>query len=470
MEERVFDLQLFAEAGTFVNTTNGNVNAYTGSAVTTSKLSPTMKTYYDTELLENTREKLVFQQLGKVYPLPANHGEVVEWRKFNTLGDCERLQEAVIPQGDELGMTATYATIEEYGKYFTVSQRLELHAIDDIIAGGTEELGASAGLTYDKLIRAVLATNPNVNFADEINRSTGAYVATPTTRAGLITAMGTYDCFLTVDMVQQIVTEMITANIPFHSGNDYLCVLHPDLCYDLMRDPEWQSVKDYDPDDWYNGEIGRIAGVRFIRTPLAPCYSATNGNIYQAMFLGKDAYGVVDPAGAGMETIIHTPDEVGGPLNQFSTVGTKFSMGTKVLYPERLKILECGSRRGSKTSANMGAAAASTTLNETAIVMALGSTRKLWATTNPGGPIVWTSSDATKVLVQDGLLTALGSAASVTITATNSATNAAGTCTVTVLNSDGTVPEAASSGSGSSDSGSSGGSSDSGSGTTGGGT
>jgi hypothetical protein len=49
---------------------------------------------------------------------------------------------------------------------------------------------------------------------------------------------------------------------------------------------------------------------------------------------------VIDPEGAGMETIIKPKDEIGGPLNQFSTIGTKFSMAAKILYPERLLTLE----------------------------------------------------------------------------------------------------------------------------------
>ena len=52
------NLQHFAEAGTLVNATGGYVNAYDGTSSDFSgadTLSSTMKTYYDTELLENAR-------------------------------------------------------------------------------------------------------------------------------------------------------------------------------------------------------------------------------------------------------------------------------------------------------------------------------------------------------------------------------------------------------------------------------
>ena len=54
------------------------------------------------------------------------------------------------------------------------------------------------------------------------------------------------------------------------------------------------------------------------------------------MLFGRDAFGVVSPEGAGMEMIIKTGDQAGGPLNQFSTVGGKMSHGARVLYPDRM--------------------------------------------------------------------------------------------------------------------------------------
>jgi hypothetical protein len=43
---------------------------------------------------------------------------------------------------------------------------------------------------------------------------------------------------------------------------------------------------------------------------------------------------------------------VGGPLNQFSTIGTKFSMASKILYPERFVIVESASTYSGVDDAN----------------------------------------------------------------------------------------------------------------------
>ena len=52
-------------------------------------------------------------------------------------------------------------------------------------------------------------------------------------------------------------------------------IIHPDVAFDLTNDPKWERVKDYDPQDWYEGEIGRIAGVRFVETTEAKIFKAS---------------------------------------------------------------------------------------------------------------------------------------------------------------------------------------------------
>ena len=351
------NLQMFAEAGNLVNTTGGYTNAYTGDVTNFSgadSLSSTMKTYYDTELLENARDALIYQQLGRKQALPANHGMTVEWRKWNTLPDCDKLQEAVIPVGKKLGQTSLNVSIDEYGQYVTISRQLDLHAIDDAILGATEELGAAAGKTYDKLIRNVLMTGTNVLYAD-VRKDDGTFVSTPASRSALVTALGTSGqaALCTPDMVNKAVTQLRKTNTPFFSGNKYVAVIHPSCSYDLRSHKDWVEAHKYArPEEIFNGEIGELHGVRFIESTLAPIIRDDDKAIYQVMVFGKDAFGVVDPEGAGMQTITKTAEQAGGPLNQFSTVGTKFSMATKVLYPERYVIVECSSSYSDIDAAN----------------------------------------------------------------------------------------------------------------------
>ena len=356
MKDFLLNLHLFNDAGTLVNATGNYVNAYTGSTTSfsgTDDLSPTMKTFYDTELLENHRDQLIFAQLGRKQGLPARHGRTIEWRKWNTLPDCAALTEGVIPQGQKLGMTSINVSLAQYGQYVSVTDLLELHALDDVIAGAVEELGAAGGKTHDKLVRNVLVAGTNILYADAYSGTT--YQATPTSKADLLTKMGSYTCNLTPDMINKAVTNLQVGGAPTFSGGKYVAVIHPHVAYDLRKNPDWIEYHKYAaPTEIFNGEIGELHGVRFISSNLAPIIKVEGDSAatYKTIFFGKDAFGVIDPDGSGMETIVKTKQEAGGPLNQFSTIGTKFEIAAKILYQERMVAVWSGSSYSGSDSAN----------------------------------------------------------------------------------------------------------------------
>lgn len=353
---RAFALDTFADAGTLVNATGQYVNAYTGAVTQftdSSTLTPTMKTFYDTELLENHRDQLIFAQLGRKQGLPARRGRTIEWRKWNTLPLASQLTEGVIPTGEKLGMTAINVALAQYGEYVAVTDLLELHALDDVIAGAVEELGAAGGKTHDLLVRNVLKGATNIIFADAYDGNT--YASTPTTEAELQTALASKTCNLTPDMINKAVTNLKVGGAPTYSGNKYVAVVHPHIAYDLRKHPDWIEFHKYSATQQiFNGEIGELHGVRFIESNLAPIIKGSQQTYatYKTMFFGKDAFGVVDPEGAGMETIIKTKEQVGGPLNQFSTIGTKFEIATKILYQERMCTVWSGSSYSGTDAAN----------------------------------------------------------------------------------------------------------------------
>ena len=82
--------------------------------------------------------------------------------------------------------------------------------------------------------------------------------------------------------------------------------------------------------------------------------NAENGPcaVYGTLFFGKDAFGVVDPEGMGMEMIIKDASQIGGPLNQFSTVGYKFESAAKILYQNRMVRVESCSAYSGTDEAN----------------------------------------------------------------------------------------------------------------------
>ena len=348
------NLQLFADAGTVVNATGNYVNAYDGTTTAFSganTLSGELKTFYDTELLENARVELVYAQFAKKQPLPRGRGKTVEWRKWNTFARAGKLTEGVIPTGQKFGMSVKTASIDQYGTFAAVSDQLELHAYDDVILGATEEMGASLAETQEVLIRDALLTNTNVLYCDNVTED-GTFVSTPTSCATMEAGgtTGSSDSAtpngwakLTPDMVAKAVTKMKKDRVPMIHGK-YAMVIHPSVAYDLRKSKDWVEAHKYAATtELFNGEIGELHGMRFIEDVFAPVLTGNNyknkakGATYACYAFGKDSFGIIDPDGGGAEMIVHDKSEIGGPLNQFSTIGYKFETnGATMLYPERM--------------------------------------------------------------------------------------------------------------------------------------
>ena len=347
------NLQLFAEAGTLVNATGNYVNAYDGTTQAfdgTNSLSGELKVFYDTELLENARVEMFYAQFAKKQHLPANHGTTVEWRKWNTFEKAGMLQEGVIPTGQKFGMSSKTGSINQYGTYAAITDKLELRAYDDVILGATEEMGASAAETQETLIRDGLLVNTNVLYCDNITLATGEVTGATPTSPGAMEASATIMCLLTPDSVAKAVTIMKKNRVPTINGK-YYAVIHPSVAYDLRKSKEWIEIHKYaKPDEILNGEIGELHGCRFIENVFAPIlggdYKNKAGTVtYATYFFGKDAFGIIDPEGGALEMIVKDKSQVGGPLNQFSTIGYKFETnGVTILYTERvLRVMSCSS-------------------------------------------------------------------------------------------------------------------------------
>ena len=326
-----FNIQLFAF-------TEGSDTVPTAmTKTTTGDMAPTMKEFYDTALLENAREASVFDQFAKIQPM--THGKTAEWRKFKTFAPATTpIQEGVIPAGHTLGMTNITATLSQHGDYVPVSDVLEMTAYDDVIFCATEEMGAAGGETDDILTRNALlgADATNVMWA-----------GSKTSRAALSGSEK-----LTPSLINKAVTMLKKMKTPKINGY-YVAIIHPSVAEDLRESEEWKEFHKYNAvNPIFKGEIGELHGCKFIESNNSKIWSETNGAVYATLVFGKDAFGKLSLEGGDMEMIIHSKDEIGGPLNQFSTIGYKFMHGAAILYPERIVRIESNSSYSSSDEAN----------------------------------------------------------------------------------------------------------------------
>ena len=317
------DLQLFAEVQT------------------TADLSAEMKTFYDMTLIDEAASNLVHDQFGQKRPIPAGSGKVIEFRKFDSLPKAlTPLTEGVTPDGKRMEVNTVTAEVSQYGDFITQSDVLELTAVDNTIVEAAKLLGRQAGQTLDTVVRNILHSGANVTYCPKVVDGVEEEV---TSRDQL--GKG---CQLTVDVVHQVAAKLRAQNAPTINGK-YIAIIHPYVAYDLMRDPEWVDAYKYaNPKNLYEGEIGEIAGVRFVQTTEAMVYE---GGIFGTLFFGDGAYGVTEITGGGLQTIVKQKGSAGSadPLDQRSSVGWKAIKTAKILVPNYLVRVESWSDRFSDT-------------------------------------------------------------------------------------------------------------------------
>ena len=306
-------------------------------------LSAEMKTFYDMTLIDEATSNLVHDQFGQKRPIPKNGGKTIEFRKFAPLAKATTpLTEGVTPDGKSLAVSTITATVNQYGDYITQSDVLELTSLDNTILEATKLLGRQAGVTLDTIVRDVLNSGTNVTYCPKIGTN-GAETAV-TSRDALDNTSQ-----LTVKVIQQVVAKLRGQNAPTIGGK-YVAIIHPYVAYDLMRDPEWIEAHKYtNPTNLYEGEIGEIAGVRFVETTEAKVY---DGGVFATLFLGEGAYGVTEITGGGLQTIVKQKGSAGtaDPLDQRSSVGWKAIKTAEILIPNYLVRVESKSAMFSATT------------------------------------------------------------------------------------------------------------------------
>lgn len=242
---------------------DGVINATT-SNTQGNDLSPEMKTFYDKNLIKNAMPNLVHDQFGQKRNIPKGGGKTIEFRKYSPLPKAlTPLVEGVTPKGSALNVTAITATIKQYGNYTTLSDLLILTAIDNNVVEATTLLGQQAGRTLDTVTREVINGGDSVQYGDgsvshryDLDQSNDK---------------------ITMDVIKRAARFLKTQNAPKIDGS-FVAIVHPDVSHDIMSEKDgWIDVNKYTTSDKiFNGELGKLGGVRFVESTEAKIFHAPN--------------------------------------------------------------------------------------------------------------------------------------------------------------------------------------------------
>ena len=352
MRDFTYDFHLFANTSPQQRYTPLNPN-YTGQAYHNPQitdggtytqqqdLSAEMKTFYDKNLIRLAEPKMIHDQFGQKRPIPGGNGKTIEFRKFNALpavpADRE-LIEGITPDGQNYGVTAITATVKQYGGYITTTDMLNLTAYDNNMQEIMKLLASQAGRVSDTITRDIIQAGTNVQYA-----------GTAAARTDLTSAD-----VLTIEDLKKAVRWLRRNNAETIQG-DYVAIVHPDVAYDLMNDSEWVDANHYaGSSKIFEGEIGKMYGVRFVENTQAKIWKPSTLPIYGTLVLAANAFGVTSINGGGIETIVKQLGSGGtaDPLNQRATAGWKLNKTATILTQEYMVRIESAASYGANAEAN----------------------------------------------------------------------------------------------------------------------
>lgn len=286
----------------------------------TAGVAPLFQPVLNRYVIENAKNHLVFNQFGQKIKVPRGKTKTIAFDKSEPLPvSTTALTEGVTPEGTALTVTRVSVTPSQYGRYIATTDEFDFYKHDPSpeVLKIAKKLSDNAAETFDLLTMKVLAAGTNVQFAGG-RASVSAITAADK---------------LSVAEVRKAVRNLQN-NKGERIDDSYVCVIDPDLAYDLQGDSAWTDVKNYDPHDLYAGEIGKLYGVRFVMTTqdLTVSGSAAGVEVHCAYFFAKNAYGSVSEKG-NIETMWKNKGSGGtsDPLEQRSTAGWKGHHVAKIL-------------------------------------------------------------------------------------------------------------------------------------------
>lgn len=332
-------MQLFADVvnSTSTSTLSGEVDA----------------TYWQTALIQLAAPKMVHDMFAQKVDIPSGNGKKIEFRKIANLNDDpdeNTLTEGVPGDGQAMSIETITSTVVQYGNYIKFTDMLELTSKDDVnMKMAVPSCSTQMAGVSDKITRNAMHGGSNSFCANG---------------CAALSSLATTDT-ITVDDLFKAASRLKANNAPTIDGS-YIAIMHPYVAKDLMSkldgNTAWVDVMKYaDPDNIIEGEVGKIGQVRVIQTTNAKYYKANASGsggltgakdgtpVFATIVFGADAYGTTKITGGGAELITHGKGEIGGPLNQYSTVGWKQTKAAEILVDEYIVKIYSASSQGIPT-------------------------------------------------------------------------------------------------------------------------
>lgn len=306
------------------------------SAQVTTGLTQEMSTLYEKVFLARAEYEYIFNQGAQMRTQPMNEGKTVVFTRHTPLATATTaLTEGTNPAEVSLTAANVSATLGEYGNTVKISRFLSLTSIDRNNKEKIEVVGQNMGETLDELTRNELFTGATAQLAGG---------------KSVLTDVAITDVLSVTELRKAVRTLKLNKARRYQDRiAPYMGKLGPNTSYDLTTDSTFLSADIYDngATKLYNGELGKILGVRLVESPNQ--YESVNAgtssaDVFSNFIHGSDAFGCIDLDGDKPKLYIipHTQIDSGNPAGRFSLVSWGVSYVSKTLNADWLINIKTG--------------------------------------------------------------------------------------------------------------------------------
>jgi len=331
----------------------------------TGDISSVVGNYYDKLMLERLIARTVLYGMVDKKDMPKGTGKTINWNRFTNFPvSIAALTEGEVPTQTYLSGTAVTSSIYQLGSWTAVSDVLELTSFSDVVKECVENFGDSAAISVDSRIYLSFLADTEPGGENPANSQTistwfygvqgglssyymsanGSLITSFATLYATLSAITAIDGGHTLDLdkISRVAARLRSANVrPFKDGY-YKLYTHPKCIAQIQRSTEWATWQVYTrPEVLDKGEVGRAHGVKIYESTIpldvvartsAP-WAANISGVWNIMW-GEGCVATTElNSEKGVKVTTKAPNkyDTSNPLDQWSTIGWKVLMASKVL-------------------------------------------------------------------------------------------------------------------------------------------
>jgi N4-gp56 family major capsid protein len=276
----------------------------------------------------------------------------MKFRRYDSLAVATTaLTEGVTPTSKQLSVTDKSVTLAQHGDLVTITDVVQDTHEDPVLQESVEILGEQAAQTIETLRFNVLKAGTSVRYVNGAARSAVNTAISLAQQRKVTRDLKRQNARAISKIVRSTPSYGTEAVAP-----SFICLVHPDMEGDVRTMAGFTPTEKYGQLTPYESEIGKVEDVRYLTsTVFAPWTDAggakgsmisttgTSADVYPALFLARDAFGIVPLKGRSSITpsVVNPHPSESDPLGQRGHIGWKAYTGTVILNELYMVRLEC---------------------------------------------------------------------------------------------------------------------------------